>query len=152
MPATAWLAKWCHVRTWDPNQRTLGRQSRTCTLNRCATRPAPELTFFLPFLGHKEKQRICEARGRSVLLPVEVGCSNGNLSSSLSITWDVAAFSSGQLSPNSHSVPTPVPKAWCGPKVPPREPREGYRAQRGGDGGVLRIIIITLPTLSIYEA
>uniref|UniRef100_A0A9L0RUI1 Transmembrane protein 79 n=1 Tax=Equus caballus TaxID=9796 RepID=A0A9L0RUI1_HORSE len=38
---TAWLAKRCHVRTRDTNLRTPGHQSRTCTLNRCATRPAP---------------------------------------------------------------------------------------------------------------
>ena len=37
MPATAWLAKWCHVHTQDPNQQTLGHRSRTCILNRCAT-------------------------------------------------------------------------------------------------------------------
>ena len=39
-PATAWLAKWYHVCTQDPNQWTPGRRSRTCELNRCATRPA----------------------------------------------------------------------------------------------------------------
>ena len=36
---------WCHVRTWDPNWRTLGRRSRTWTLNRCAPRPAPIMYF-----------------------------------------------------------------------------------------------------------
>ena len=36
-PATAWRAKWCHVRSRDPNWRTPGRRSRTCTLNLCAT-------------------------------------------------------------------------------------------------------------------
>ena len=36
MSATARLDKRCHVRTWDPNRWTPGRQSRTCTLNRCA--------------------------------------------------------------------------------------------------------------------
>ena len=41
MPTTAWLAKRCHVRTWDPNRRTPGHQSGTCTLNCCATGTAP---------------------------------------------------------------------------------------------------------------
>ena len=35
----------CHVRTWDPNWRTLGWLSGTCVLNHCATGPAP-LHFF----------------------------------------------------------------------------------------------------------
>ena len=37
-PTTAWRAKWCHVRTQDPNQQTAGCWS---ALNRCATWPAP---------------------------------------------------------------------------------------------------------------
>ena len=37
MPTTAWLAKQCHVRTRDPNPRTLGHRSRTCAFNRCTT-------------------------------------------------------------------------------------------------------------------
>ena len=41
MPTTAWLAKRCHVCTWDPNRWTLGLWSRTCALNRCTTGPAP---------------------------------------------------------------------------------------------------------------
>ena len=32
-PATAWLAKWCHVRTWDPNWQTPCRRNGTCALN-----------------------------------------------------------------------------------------------------------------------
>ena len=28
MPTTAWLAKWCHVHTWDLNQQTLGPLKR----------------------------------------------------------------------------------------------------------------------------
>ena len=39
-PATAWLAKRCHVCAWDPNQRTLGCWSRTCALNSWAARAA----------------------------------------------------------------------------------------------------------------
>uniref|UniRef100_A0A9L0R804 Chaperonin containing TCP1 subunit 6B n=1 Tax=Equus caballus TaxID=9796 RepID=A0A9L0R804_HORSE len=39
----AWLAERCHVRIWDPNLRTPGRQSGTCALNRCAIGPAPVL-------------------------------------------------------------------------------------------------------------
>ena len=42
-PATAWLAKRCHVHTLDPNWQTPGPLKRTCTLNRCATGPAPSL-------------------------------------------------------------------------------------------------------------
>ena len=58
-PTTAWLAKQCHVGARDPNQRTLGRQSGTCTLNCWATRRAPKDIFscvqkhqknFLPLL------------------------------------------------------------------------------------------------------
>ena len=45
-PTTAWLAKRCHVHTPDLNQQTLGRRSRTCTLNRCTTGPAPKKSFF----------------------------------------------------------------------------------------------------------
>ncbi|XP_070102016.1 S-phase kinase-associated protein 2 isoform X4 [Equus przewalskii] len=41
---SAWCAKWCHVHTRDPNQRTPGRRSRTCALNHYATRPA--ILFF----------------------------------------------------------------------------------------------------------
>ncbi|XP_070421534.1 membrane-anchored junction protein isoform X2 [Equus przewalskii] len=44
-PATAWLAKRCHVRTQDPNQRTPGRRRRTCELNHCATGPALEFSL-----------------------------------------------------------------------------------------------------------
>ena len=52
MPATAWLAKWCHVCTRDLNQQTPGCRSRTCELNCCATGPAPQLPFALSiFLG-----------------------------------------------------------------------------------------------------
>ena len=42
-PTTAWRAKWCHVRTRDPNRQTPGHppRSRTCALNHCATGPAP---------------------------------------------------------------------------------------------------------------
>ena len=47
MPTTAWLAKWCHAHTWDPNWRSLGHQSRTCKLNCCATRLAPTFGVFL---------------------------------------------------------------------------------------------------------
>ena len=47
---TAWLDKWCHVHTWDPNWWTLGRWSRMCTLNRCATWLAPV------WLGFEVKQ------------------------------------------------------------------------------------------------
>ena len=43
MPATAWLSKQCHVRTWDPNWRTLGLQSRTWELNCSATGLAPRI-------------------------------------------------------------------------------------------------------------
>ena len=39
------FAEWCHVCTWNPNRRTLGRQSGMCTLNRCATWLAPLLPF-----------------------------------------------------------------------------------------------------------
>ena len=46
-PITAWHAKRCHVLARDPNWQTLGRRSGTCTLNRCATGPAPKLTFSL---------------------------------------------------------------------------------------------------------
>ena len=35
-PNTAWLAKRCHVCTWDPNWQTLGCQSRTCEPNHWA--------------------------------------------------------------------------------------------------------------------
>ena len=45
-PARAWLAKWRHVCTRDLNWWTLGRQSRTCELNRCATVPAPLFSVF----------------------------------------------------------------------------------------------------------
>ena len=47
MPTTAWLAKRCHVRTRDPNWRTLCRRSRTCELKRCATGPAPGPYFII---------------------------------------------------------------------------------------------------------
>ena len=40
-PTTAWLAKRCHVCTWDPNRQTPGCQSGTCALNCCATGLAP---------------------------------------------------------------------------------------------------------------
>ena len=46
-PTTAWRAKRCHVRTRDPNRRTLGRWSGTCALNCCATGPAPHHWCFL---------------------------------------------------------------------------------------------------------
>ena len=36
-PTTAWLVTQCHVRTQDPNQRTLGHWSGMCELNCCAT-------------------------------------------------------------------------------------------------------------------
>ena len=36
----------CKVHTWDPNWQTPGRQSRTCALNRCATRLTPESVHF----------------------------------------------------------------------------------------------------------
>lgn len=45
-PTTAWQAKRCHVHTWDPNWQTPGRQSGTCTLNRCTTGLAPTLGIF----------------------------------------------------------------------------------------------------------
>uniref|UniRef100_A0A9L0JHF2 Ubiquitin carboxyl-terminal hydrolase n=1 Tax=Equus asinus TaxID=9793 RepID=A0A9L0JHF2_EQUAS len=45
-PTTARRAKQCRVCTWDPNWQTLGRQSETCTLNCCATRPGP-LCFYI---------------------------------------------------------------------------------------------------------
>ena len=35
MPTTAWRAKWCHVRTQDPNRWTPGHRSGTCRLNCC---------------------------------------------------------------------------------------------------------------------
>ena len=50
IPATAWLAKRCHVGTLDLNQQTLGRQSGMCALNRCATAPAPSAHFKGPSL------------------------------------------------------------------------------------------------------
>ena len=46
MPTTAWLAKQCHVRTWDPNWGTPGRWRGKGTLNHCAIRPAPPLACF----------------------------------------------------------------------------------------------------------
>ena len=51
-PTTTWLTKRCHVHTQDPNQQTLNHQSRMCSLNHCATGPAPwthnsESCFFL---------------------------------------------------------------------------------------------------------
>ena len=45
-PATAWLAKWGHVPTRDPNQRTLGHWSGMCELNHCTTGPAPLSNIF----------------------------------------------------------------------------------------------------------
>ena len=44
--ATAWLAKRCHVHTWDPKWRTPARRSRMCELNRCAIGPAPHFATF----------------------------------------------------------------------------------------------------------
>ena len=41
MPTTAWLAKQCHVPTWDPNRWTPGHRRGRCELNHCATGPAP---------------------------------------------------------------------------------------------------------------
>ena len=41
MPATAWLAEWCHVHSQDPNQWTLDSWSGMCKLNCCATGLAP---------------------------------------------------------------------------------------------------------------
>ena len=41
MPTAAWLAKRCHVPTWDANRRTWGHRSEMCEFNCCATRPAP---------------------------------------------------------------------------------------------------------------
>ena len=48
-PTTAWLAMRCHVHTQDPNWRTPGRRSGTCTLNCCATRLAPVDDIFKVF-------------------------------------------------------------------------------------------------------
>ena len=45
-PATAWLAKQCHVHTRDPDWWTSGCGSRTCTLNCYATGLAPHSGFF----------------------------------------------------------------------------------------------------------
>ena len=46
-PTTAWLAAQCHVRTWDPNRRTPGRQSETCALNHCTTGLAQDCSLNL---------------------------------------------------------------------------------------------------------
>ena len=50
-PVIAWFAKQCHVRTGDPNQWTPGAQSGMCTLNRCATGPAPIQFHLKVYLG-----------------------------------------------------------------------------------------------------
>ena len=44
-PTTAWHAKRCCVRTRDRKRGTLGRQSATCVLTRCATGLAPLSSF-----------------------------------------------------------------------------------------------------------
>ena len=45
-PTTAWLAKRCHVRTRDPNQRTGAAEVERANLT-CATGPAPKtITFY----------------------------------------------------------------------------------------------------------
>ena len=54
-PTTAWLAKWCHVRTWDPNLRTPGCRSGTCAFNRCTTGPAP---VFKPYANPSTSARM----------------------------------------------------------------------------------------------
>ena len=46
MPATAWLAKRCHVHTRDLNRGTPGRQSGTCELN-CCHQAGQDIPFFL---------------------------------------------------------------------------------------------------------
>ena len=48
-PTTAWLAKWGHVHTWDPNRQTLGHWIGICTLNHCATGWPPQLSFHLTY-------------------------------------------------------------------------------------------------------
>ena len=55
------IAKRCHVYTWDPNRRTLGRRSGTCELNCCAT-GRPSVTSF----------GCCERSGTG--LRVDTGC------------------------------------------------------------------------------
>ena len=49
-PTTAWLAKWCRVRSRDPNQQTPGHRSGTCALNCCTAGPAPAPALLIPGL------------------------------------------------------------------------------------------------------
>uniref|UniRef100_A0A9L0RZF1 Perilipin n=1 Tax=Equus caballus TaxID=9796 RepID=A0A9L0RZF1_HORSE len=60
-PTPAWRAKQCRVRTRDLNPRTLGRQSGTCELNCCVTRPAPPLlknVQFEEFYKYKQMETV----------------------------------------------------------------------------------------------
>ena len=52
-PTTAWLAKRRHVCAWDSNWRTLGCQSRMCTLNCCITGPAQKIfSYYLIYFAY----------------------------------------------------------------------------------------------------
>ena len=59
-PTTGWLANQCHVCTWDLNRWTPGHQSGTCTLNRCATGPAPlfPISYQLCFICNNRLQQL----------------------------------------------------------------------------------------------
>ena len=53
MPSTAWLATQCHICTRDPNQRTVGHQSRTCALNHCTTGPTQWTNLTMLSIEHE---------------------------------------------------------------------------------------------------
>ena len=61
MPATVWLDKQCHVRTWDPNWQTPGHWSRTCKLNHCTTGLAPHKIFLRKTNPFEDRIKDCRA-------------------------------------------------------------------------------------------
>ena len=109
-PAIAWCAKRCHVRTRDPNQWTPGRQSGTCELNCCATRPAPMVCLLdLPWnitLWWVFRPQILDPSQHFhsvsfLILSSTVWCGNSGISTLLSVGYHFSQASKSKHSNNT---------------------------------------------------